>query len=104
MELRPLLDPRTQVSYVGPTSKGNRFQVKTLNGSWYFYTNSNHLIERVEIDNINITYGDYRTVGGLKLPFYQQVRKADKLLYEIKFDTFEFNPVFAADFFKSAVL
>ena len=100
--LKRLSDPRSQVSYVGPTAKGHRFQVTTIKGSWYFYANSNRLIDRLEIENINITFGDYRTVQGMKLPFLQQVRKADKLLYEIKFDTFEFNPVFAADFFKSA--
>ncbi|HET6979816.1 MAG TPA: hypothetical protein VFI24_26020 [Pyrinomonadaceae bacterium] len=102
--LKRISDQRSQVSYVGRTAKGHRFQVKTSKGSWYFYANSNHLIDRLEIENINITFGDYRTVQGMKLPFYQQVKKADKLLYEIKFDTFEFNPVFAADFFKSAAL
>src|SRR6185369_2433574 len=99
-----LSDPRSQVSYVGYTAKGQRFQVKSSKGSWHFYANSNHLIDRLEIENINITFGEYRTVQGMKLPFYQQVRKGDKLLYEIKFDSFEFNPVFAADFFKRAAL
>jgi hypothetical protein len=102
--LKRLSDPRSQVSYIGPTAKGQRFQVKTLRGAWYFYANSNHLIDRLEIENINITFDDYRTVQGMKLPFLEQARKADKLLYEIKFDTFGFNPVFAADLFKRAAL
>lgn len=99
--LRRLSEPSAQVVYVGATSKGNRFQVKTVGGSWYFYANSNHLIDRLEVDDITITYRDYRTVEGLKLPFYQQVKKGDKLLYEIKFETFDLNPVFAVGFFKN---
>lgn len=93
--LKRLSDPATQVFYVGATKKGDRFQVKTGGGSWYFYSNSNHLIDRLEVGEINITYGDYRTVDGLTLPFYQNVRKGETLLYEIKFDTFELSPVFA---------
>jgi hypothetical protein len=96
--LRRLSEPSTQVVYVGATSKGNRFQVKTVGGSWYFYANSNHLIDRLEVNDINITYGDYRTVEGLTLPFYQQVKKGDKLLYDIKLETFDLNPVFAVGF------
>lgn len=102
--LKRLSDPSTEVVYVDSTSKGNRFQVKTVSGSWYFYTNPNHLIDRLEVGDIDITYGDYRTVDGLNLPFYQRVKKADRLLYEIKFDTFDLNPVFAAGFFKSNLL
>ncbi|HBB87916.1 MAG TPA: hypothetical protein DC047_09900 [Blastocatellia bacterium] len=99
--LKRLADPTTQVIDVGATEKGNRFQVKTRGGSWYFYSNSNHLIDRLEIGQINITYGDYRTVAGLTLPFYQNVRKGETLLYELKFDTFELSPVFASGFFKT---
>ncbi|MFY9622506.1 MAG: hypothetical protein WAQ99_22005 [Pyrinomonadaceae bacterium] len=102
--LRRLSEPSTQVDYVGATSNGNRFQVKTAGGSWYFYANSDHLVERLEVNNIKITYDDYRTVEGLKLPFYQQVKKGDKLLYEIQFETFDLNPVFAVGFFKSDLL
>jgi hypothetical protein len=96
--LKRLSDPATQVIYVGTTEKGDRFQVKTGGGSWYFYSNSNHLIDRLEVGEINITYGDYRTVDGLTLPFYQNVRKGETLLYELKFDAFELSPVFASDF------
>lgn len=102
--LRRLSEPGTQVFYVGATSKGDQFQVKTARGSWYFYTNSNHLIDRLELNDINVTYGDYRTLEGLKLPFYQQVKKGDKLLYEIKVETLDVHPVFAAGLFKSDLL
>lgn len=94
--LKRLSDLALQVIYVGATEKGDRFQVKTGGGSWYFYSNSNHLIDRLEVGQINITYGDYRTVDGLTLPFYQNVRKGETLLYEIRFDTFELSPVFAS--------
>ena len=94
--LKRLSDPATQVIYVGATEKGNRFQVKTGGGSWYFYSNSNHLIDRLEVGEIHITYGDYRRVDGLTLPFYQNVRKGETLLYEIRFDTFELSTVFAS--------
>jgi hypothetical protein len=96
--LKRLSDPATQVSYVGATEKGNRFRVKTGGGSWYFYSNSSHLIERLEVGEINITYGDYRTVDQLTLPFYQSVRKGETLLYELRFDAFELSPVFASGF------
>jgi hypothetical protein len=99
--LKRLSDPATQVIYIGATKKGDQFQVKTGGGSWYFYYNSNHLIDRLEIGEINITYGEYRTVDGLTLPFYQNVRKGETLLYEIKLDTFELSPVFASGFFKT---
>lgn len=102
--LRRLSAASTQVVYAGATSKGTRFQVKTVGGSWYFYANSNHLIDRLQINDLNITYGDYHTVEGLKLPFYQQVKKGDKLLYEIKFETLDLNPAFAVGFFESNLL
>ncbi len=96
--LKRLADPATKVIYVGATEKGNRFQVKTGGGSWYFYSNSNHLIDRLEVGEINITYGDYRTVDGLTLPFYQNVRKGETLLYELRLEVFEISPVFASGF------
>jgi hypothetical protein len=99
--LKRLSDPAAQVSFVGATKEGDRFQVKTGGGSWYFYTNSKHLIHRLEIGEINITYDAYRTVDGLTLPFYQNVRKGKTLLYEIKFDAFELSPVFGSGFFKT---
>jgi hypothetical protein len=98
--LKRLSDPALAVVYLGPTSKGDRFEVKAAKESWYFYSNSNHLIERVERGEINITYGDYRTVGGLTLPYYQSVRQGETFLYDIQFDSFELNPVFPAGFFK----
>jgi hypothetical protein len=99
--LKRLSDPATKVVYLGATAKGDRFEVKTQNGSWYFYSNSNHLIDQLEVGEINIMFEDYRTVNGLTLPYYQSVRKGNALLYDIKFDTFELNPVFASDFFES---
>lgn len=99
--LKRLSDPGAKVFFVGATSKGNRFKVTTINGSWYFYTNEKHLIDRLEVGEVNITYADYRTVRGLILPFKQYVRKGEILLYEINFDTFVLNPALAADFFKS---
>jgi hypothetical protein len=99
--LKRLSESGVQVVYVGATSKGNQFQVKGLNGSWYLYANSDFLIERLEVNDVNVTYSDFRTVEGLTLPFREEVRKGDKLLYEINLDTFDLNPVFAPGFFKS---
>lgn len=96
--LKRLSDPAAQVIYVGATEKGDRFQVKTRGGSWYFYSNSYHLIDRLEVGEINITYGDYRTVDGLTLPFYQDIRKGEALLYELRFDAFELSPAFTSGF------
>ena len=102
--LKRLSDPSTQVVYVGATAKGNQFQVNTADGPWFFYTKPNHLIDRLEVRDITITYGDYRTVDGLNLPFYQQVRKGATLIYEIRFDTFDFNPCICRRFFQSDLL
>ncbi len=97
--LRRLSDPSTQVVYLGTTSKGDRFKVKTAEDDWYIFTSPNHLIDKLEVEDLSITYEDYRTVDGLSLPFLQRVKKGDRLVYEIKFDTFDLNPVFAAGFF-----
>lgn len=99
--LKRLSNPGTKVFYVGATSKGDRFEVKTVNGSWYFYANSNHVIDRLEVGEIHITYGDYRKVAGLILPFKQYVSKGETFLYEIDFDTFVLNPVFESGYFRS---
>lgn len=99
--LKLLSDPTTKVSYVGRTSKGDRFEVTTNNGSWSFYSNSNHLIDRLEVGEINITYGDYRAVDGLTLPYYQKVAKGETFLYDIKFDTFELNPAQGSKYSKN---
>jgi len=90
--LKLLSDPGTKVVYVGRTTKGDRFDVTTSNGWWSFYVNANHLIDRLEVGEINITYDDYRAVDGLTLPYYQKVAKGETSLYDIKFDTFELNP------------
>jgi hypothetical protein len=102
--LKRICDPQSTVDYIGGTANGNQFHVKNPRGSWDFYTNSNHLIERVEVNGITITYADYRTVDGLNLPFYQQVRDGNKLLWEIRLDRVDFNPVFADGYFKSDLL
>jgi hypothetical protein len=99
--LKLLSDPGTKVIYAGRTSKGDRFEVTTNSGSWSFYVNANHLIDRLEVGEINITYGDYRAVDGLTLPYYQKVAKGETSLYDIKFDTFELNPAQNPNYAKS---
>lgn len=99
--LKRLADPRTKATYIARTSKGDQFEVKTDKGTWYFYSNSAHLIERLDGGEFSITYGDYRTVGDVTLPYYQKVRKGETFLYDIKFDSFDLNPVFVPGFFKS---
>jgi hypothetical protein len=99
--LKRLADPGTRVVYLGATSKGDRFQVNSGVGSWYLYTNPQHLIERLEVGDASITYGDYRMIDGLNLPFVQKVNKGEWLMYEIEFASLELNPVFPVGFFKS---
>jgi hypothetical protein len=53
------------------------------------------------MSEINITYGDYRTVDGVTLPYYQKVQKGDRFLYDIKFEYFDLKRVFETGFFKS---
>jgi len=99
--LKRLSDPGTTVMYIARTSKGDQFEVKTDKGTWYCYANANHLIERLDGGEVSIRYGDYRTVGGVTLPYYQEVWKGETLLYDIKFDSFDLNPVFVRGFFKT---
>lgn len=99
--LKRLSDPGTKAVYIGRTKKGDQFEVKTDKGTWNFYSNSNHLIERLYGGEFSITYGDYRTVDGVTLPYYQEVWKGETFLYDIKFDSFDLNPVFVPGFFKS---
>ena len=102
--LKRLSNPSTQVVYLRATSNGAQFLIKTARGPRYLYVDSKNLIYQFEVDDFTITYGDYRTVDGMNLPFYQQVKKGDKLIYDIKFDAVDFNPVFASAFFKSSLL
>lgn len=99
--LKRLSDSPARVSHVGNSSSGDEFEVEALKGPWRFYTNSQHLIDRLQIDDISITFGDYRQVEGLNLPFYQKVSKGKVFLYEIQFDEINFDPIFAAGTFKS---
>ncbi|HEY6806989.1 MAG TPA: hypothetical protein VI306_25655 [Pyrinomonadaceae bacterium] len=99
--LKRLSDPGAKVRFVSSGSKGDQFEVKTSSGFWYFYCSSSHLIERLEIGEITVTYDDYRTIDGLKMPFHQNVSKGDTLLYEISLEAFTLKPVFARGLFQS---
>lgn len=99
--LKRISDAGARVDYLGATEKGDRFQVNSPGGAWYFYTNSQHLIDQVEVDDLTIAYGKYRAIDGLNLPFYQRVRKGDRLMYEIEITSLELNPVFPPGFFES---
>ena len=99
--LKGISDPSSKVICLGTTSNGDRFEVKTVNGSWYFHSNVSHLIERVEMGEIKITYSDYRTVDGVTLPYYQKVQEGDRFLYDIKFESFDLERVFETGFFES---
>jgi hypothetical protein len=98
--LKRLSNPATRVAYVGNTSKGDQFEVKTGYGSWYFYVNSQHLIDRLQFDELTITFDDYRQVEGLNLPFHQTASKGDDFLHEIRFSEIDLDPAFASDVFK----
>lgn len=99
--LKYVSDPATLVFYVGSTPNGDQFEVKAPNGSWYFYSNSKHLIDRLQFGQYIVTYDDYRQVGGLNLPFNEKVSKGDSILYEIQFDEIDLNPVFASGIFEN---
>jgi hypothetical protein len=99
--LKRLSDSGVQANFVSSSPKGAQFEVKTTSGFWYFYCNSSHLIERLEVGEITITYDDYRTIDGLKMPFHQNVSKGDTLLYEISLEAFTLKPVLARALFES---
>jgi len=99
--LKRISDPATTVVFVGNTANGNQFEVKTVNGFWYFYSDSEHLISRLEIGGITITFDDYRQVEGMNLPFHQNVSKGNVFLYEVQLDTVETNPMFDPGLFKT---
>lgn len=102
--LKHLSDPNVKLVNLGPKAKGHRFRVTTSLRTWYLYLNADRLIERLEDGDTNIQYGDYRTVEGLVLPFYQEVKQGDRLIYRMKFESIDLHPVFAPDTFKSNLL
>jgi hypothetical protein len=103
--LKLLLDPSTEVVYVGRTVCGqDKFEVKTTTRSWILYTDASHLIRRIEIRDWFIEYAGYRSVDGIQLPFIQRVFNGGQLVQELHFTRITLNPKLPADYFSRAAL
>lgn len=100
--LKRLFAPNAEVSLMETTSEGDQFQVKTAAGSWFVFTNSEHLIERIKVGDVSIDYQDYRTVAGMQLPFSQRVMQGPELKYRLNIDSIIVDPTFPFDFFLNA--
>jgi hypothetical protein len=103
--LRQLADSRTEIIYIGRTARQfDQFKVKTSHGSWTLFCDQKHLIRRLHMKDMVIDYADYRTVGGLQLPFIQRQSVGNRLLYELVFTRIEVNPGFAPESFARETL
>lgn len=82
----------------------NRFRIRTSAGLWNVYTDDSHLIRKVEMGDKALQFADYRSVGGLRLPFIERLSFNQRLVQEMVFTTIELNPVWPADHFTAEAL
>jgi hypothetical protein len=103
--LRRCADPATEAIFEGRTPGSlDKFRVKTPAGDWSVYADQSHLIRKVEIGDKTIQFADYRSIGGLQLPFIQRLSVGDRLVYELVFSVIDPNPTFPADYFNPETL
>ncbi|HYV05847.1 MAG TPA: hypothetical protein VFB82_14730 [Blastocatellia bacterium] len=99
--LRELAEPTTNVTYLETTPRRqDKFLVRGAIGDWTVYCDQQHTICRVEIGDKVIEYADYRSVDGVRLPFFQRVYLNGRLVYEIIFTKIELGRVLPAGYFK----
>jgi hypothetical protein len=98
--LRELLEPETKILYLERTQrKQEKFQVETSTGNFILYCDQWHRIRSIEIGDKIIEYADYRSVGGVQLPFIQRFSVGNRLLYELIFTRIDIAPLFSASYF-----
>lgn len=97
--LKRLSAPNAQVTLLDSSATGDQFQVDNAAGSWWVFTNRDHLIERVKVGDVTIEFQDYRNVDGMTVPFAQSVTQGTLLKYRINFESMVVEPNFPQDFF-----
>lgn len=103
--LKQLLDPATEVVYLGRAYGRDKFDVKTATDRWTLFTDSEHLICRLEARDGVIEYANYRSVDGLRLPFIQRLSVGGHLFQETIFSRITLNPGLPRGYFsRKAVL
>ena len=103
--LKQLSDPTTEAVYSGRTAyRQDRFDIKTATGRWTLYTDTEHLISRIEVGDKVIEYASYRSVDGVRLPFIQRLSTGGQLIQELVFIRIAFNPKLASNYFRRETL
>lgn len=101
--LRRCAEPGTEIIPQDSGAAGlSKSRVKSSAGEWVVYTDQAHLIRQVEIGPWLLQFADYRSTGGLQLPFVQRLSKDRHLVCELIFSSIELNPNLPADYFTSA--
>ena len=91
--LRQLADPAAEALYLGRTAgEQDKFDVTTPTGRFTLFTDSTHLISRVEARGKVVEYGDYRAVDGVWLAFIQRMSMGERLRQELVFTKIELKP------------
>jgi hypothetical protein len=90
--LKQLLDPATEVAYLGRVYGRDKFDVRTATDRWVIFTDSEHLICRLEARDRVIEYANYRPVDGVRLPFIQRLSIGGSLFQETVFSSITLNP------------
>ncbi|MGH9837546.1 MAG: hypothetical protein ACREEM_02050 [Blastocatellia bacterium] len=107
--LLPLLqrcaDPTAEViSQETTPARFSKFRVRTSAGEWNVYADESRLIRKMEIGDKTLRFADYRSAGGLQLPFIERLSVGQQLVYEMVISTIELNPAFPVDYFKPEAL
>ena len=103
--LKQLSDPTTEAVYLGRTAYGqDKFDIKTATGRWTLYTDTEHLISRIEVGDKVIEYASYRSVDNVRLPFIQRLSIGGQLIQELVFTRIAFNPKLASNYFRRETL
>jgi hypothetical protein len=101
--LQRCVAPNSEVTLLGADGAGGeRFRLGADGGEWVLSTDGSHLIRSVERGPWLLQFADYRSVGGLRLPFVQRVFRDRQLVYELIFSSVEVNPRLPAGAFTPA--
>lgn len=81
----------------------DKLKIITPGGEYLIFADQSHLIRRVEFGDLAFQFADYRSTGGLILPYVQRVSLNNRLVYEMYFSEIIVSPDFPPDYFKSLV-
>ena len=103
--LKLLTAPTTEATYAGRTPYGqDKFDIKTATGRWALYTDTEHLVSRVEVGDKVIEYAGYHSVDNVRLPLVQRLSIGGQLIQELIFTRIALNPKLASNYFKRETL